>query len=156
MVCLHWQNLGVFILADTETETETDKNSLSELCEGVHTAQGHRQVQFPLGSVHILSVSVSVSVRGSVSEPSDWVPLTTSKLMQKKLFVRSCFRCNRTFYTVINDFGAENYVPCNWMLVLTKLVTGRTQYICILIFTQCKFCVRIFINSSIFYCWTQY
>ena len=127
MVCLHWQNLGVFILADTETETETHKNSLLEFCEGVHTAQGHRQVQTSIGLSPHLSVSVSVSVWGSVNEPSDWVPLTTRKLMQKKLFVRSGLRCNRTVYTAINDFGAENYVHCNRMLVLTRLVTGRTQ-----------------------------
>ena len=40
-----------------------------ELCGGVHTAQ--RPMQFPLDSVHIiwLSVSVSFSVSGSVNEP---------------------------------------------------------------------------------------
>ena len=47
------------------------KNSLLELCRGVHTAQIQIPKQFPLNSIHILLVFVSVfvSVSDIVNEP---------------------------------------------------------------------------------------
>ena len=62
MVRLHWHNVVVFILADTETET--DENGLLELCERVHTAQEHRQVEISIGlSTHFISVCIGLGAR---------------------------------------------------------------------------------------------
>ena len=61
---------GLFTLADTEIQTETYKKTCIWLCGVVCTALRDR-CKFPLGSVHILLVSVSVliSVSGAVNEP---------------------------------------------------------------------------------------
>ena len=41
----------------------------TEFCGGVHTAQSQRPMQISIGFVHILMVSVSVSLLDSVNEP---------------------------------------------------------------------------------------
>ena len=52
---------GLFRLLNMESDTDTDKMASVELCGNVHSQL--RTEMFPLGAVHILSVSVSLSMQ---------------------------------------------------------------------------------------------
>ena len=58
-VRMHWQ---------TPIQRQT-KMAYVELCGGVYTLRTQRALEIPLGSLHMLWISVSVSVSSSVNEP---------------------------------------------------------------------------------------
>ena len=58
-----------------------------------------------------------------------WVPLTTSKKMQKKLLVISVCSLTELFNTAANDFDGKKSAGSSWVLIVTELVVSGTQCI---------------------------
>ena len=56
-----------------------------------------------------------------------WVPLTTSKTMQKKLLVVVGARCNQLFDIVVNEYSAQKSARYSRVLVVNELIISGTQ-----------------------------